>query len=260
MQNMNLTLALVDWEQGSFPYMDWIGFAGAALLGVFLLLRLLQALTQGARYRASEMLPDAQRADLEAEIGRAEIRTRGEIAVVVVGRSDRHPAANWISGLVFLALGSALASHWMPWDQPALFFGLQLGFGALGIMLAHWLPGFRRGFVSEARASEMAEEQSLQEFFGLGLHKTSDGTGVLVFVSLLERRVIVLGDEGIDCCVDEHLWEEARSSVLEGVRSGDLKAGLTKALAQVGDVLAEAFPAEGDTTNQLPNHVIVRDE
>ncbi|MFT7485556.1 MAG: putative membrane protein [Candidatus Paceibacteria bacterium] len=248
------------WDSATLPIGQWIGLAGAALIALLLISRLIQGVLQADRYRAASTLDDVARAQLSVAIEQAEKKTNGEIAVVVVERSDRHPAAHWISGLLWLVLGSALAAHWMPWEQPALFFCIQLGFGALGMALALALPGYRRGLVSEERATEMAQEQSLQEFFGLGLHKTSQGTGVLLFVSLFERRVIVLGDEGIDAKVEEHLWEQARNSVLEGVGRGELQSGLQQAVEAIGGVLAANFPPLEDNPNELPNHVIVRRE
>ena len=94
--------------------------------------------------------------------------------------------------ILTLLCGSALLAGWLPWDQPTLFFLSQLGLGAIGFLAARGLPGFKRAFISEARADEMAREQALQEFYAHGLHRTPNATGVLLFVSLLERRVIVL--------------------------------------------------------------------
>ncbi len=262
--DMQMTLAMImaleDWGAGPTPWAEWIGFALAILLTVFLVMRLRTALSQRARYRARATLDEKAQALVATAIASAEDHTSGEIAVVVLERSDRHPAAHWISGALFLMIGSALLTQWMPWDQPVLFFALQFGMGLLGALLALVLPGFRRGFVTEGRATEMAEEQSVQEFYALGLQNTVGRTGVLLFVSLLERRVIVLGDEGIDSKLGAEAWAGVRNCVLDGVKNGELQAGLIAAVGKVGKVLSEHFPVEGDNPNQLDNHVIVRRE
>lgn len=260
--NVQATMGLLDgsWGEGSLPITEWIGFGGALLVSLFVLARVVLGALQAGRFDAQQTLDSTARKALEAEIAEAETHTTGEIAVVVLERSDRHPAAHWMSGLLFVILGSAVATQWMPWDSPALFYAVQFGFGALGLVLALLVPGFRRGFVTEERATEMATEQCLQEFYSLGLHRTADQTGVLLFVSLFERRVIVLGDSGIDAKVDLALWEGARNAVLEGVKAGDLQQGLHSGLERIGAVLAEHFPLTGDNPNELPNHVIVRRE
>jgi uncharacterized membrane protein len=41
-------------------------------------------------------------------------------------------------------------------------------------------------------------QRSLAAFTGQGLHHTRAETGILIFVSLLEHRVVVLADRGIN--------------------------------------------------------------
>jgi len=259
------TLGLIQdgWSVDSGLPFDWAGSAGligaALAAGVFVLL-LVRGLTQARRYRATEVLGEAERAELATEIARAEQDTIGEVVVVVLERSDRHPGAEWMAGSLVLICGSVLLASQLPWDMPALFFLCQLGMGALGFIAARLVPGFKRAFISEGRADEMAREQALQEFYAHGLHRTQAATGVLLFVSLLERRVIVLGDEGIDARVGAAEWEATDSAILEGIRAGSLKRGLAAGIRRSAEVLAEHFPGEATDRDEVPNHVIVRTE
>ena len=112
----------------------------------------------------------------------------------------------------------------------------------------------------EDRATAVAEEQAFQEFYANGLHRTENETGVLLFVSLFERRVVVLADEGIDGKVEPGFWEGIDVAVLDEVRDGSLRNGLVEAVRRVGDRLSESFPwVEGDR-NEIPDRVIVRRE
>jgi putative membrane protein len=250
----------VDEEGGLAWIVDWLPELGASLLGVIFAATILRAISQSGRYRATGVLGESEQRELEDELEQAESRTTGEIIIVVLERSDRHPAAHWVAGVMTLLLGTAASAPWMPWDQPVLFFALQLAWGCIGALAALLIPGFRRHFVTEERASETAEEQAFQEFYRYRLHRTKEQTGVLIFVSLFERRVIVLGDEGIDAVLDASHWEETDAAVLEGILGGDLKGGLHKAIERCTDVLARHFPAEGENPNEVPNHVIVRAE
>ncbi len=252
-----------DWGGMAEAPFDWAGtlaLAGAALFALMFGVLLVRSLLQGARYRAVDALDEAARKRLAAEIASAERETDGELAVVVLERSDRHPAAHWIAGALTLALGSALCGRWMPWDEPLFFFAMQVGFGVFGLVAALTVPGFRRAFVTEARADEMAQEQAIQEFYGHGLHKTKRGTGVLLFVSLFERRVVVLGGEGIDAKLDEAHWAATSEAVLDGIRAGSLEQGLRRGLQACAKVLTEHFPSLEDNPDEVPNHVTVRAE
>ena len=159
-----------------------------------------------------------------------------------------------------MLLGSALLGAWLPWSHPLWLFAVQIGLGAAGFLAARATPGFKRVFISEDRADEMAEEQALQEFYRHGLHRTVGETGVLIFVSLLERRVVVLGDRGIDAVLDTSHWAATSEAILDGIRAGSLKKGIALGVQRSLAVLEEHFPPVGENPNEVPDHVIVRAE
>lgn len=261
--NLFTSPAPEDWSAAASwtdRLIEWGPAALAWILGLSFLFLLARAFGRSARYRATDVLDESAKQKLQAALADAETHTSGEIVVVVVERSDRHPAAHWVAAVMTLLMGSAACARWLPWDAPILFFGAQLAFAGSGMLAALFVPGFRRVFVTEERATEVAEEQAYQEFYRHGLHRTEGLTGVLLFVSLFEHRAVVLGDEGIDGRLDASHWETTDAAILDGVRRGDLAGGLEAAIGLCGAVLAEHFPAEGANHNQVENHVIVRAE
>ncbi len=237
-----------------------LGLVGPWLSLLVLAALVVRALLHQRRYRAVRVLGEAEQARVHEALRAAERRTVGEIVPVVVERSDPHPAAEWLAALSFLLVGSGLLAPHLPWRSPHVFLLAQLAFGALGFGLARWLPAFRRMFVLETRATAVANEQAFQEFYRLGLQRTAAATGVLLFVSLLERRVVVLADEGISSKVDAGTWKEVDEAVLAGVRRGSLCDGLLAGVARAGDVLAEHFPWREGDRDELPDRLILRDE
>jgi putative membrane protein len=266
--NTQLVLGLLAWKEGwkvggHVLRGSWLDLLGdlvlAALLAgyVFLLAR---ALVRRHWYRAEGVLGAEDLAAVHAALAAAERRTVGEILPVVLERSDRHPGAAWLAALTAALIGSATLAPWLPWDRPAVVLATQLALGALGWASARLLPDFLRAFVSEARAEEMAAEQAVQEFHRHALDRTEGRTGVLLFVSLLERRALVLADEGIHARVAPEQWANTNALVLEGLRRGSLREGLVAAIASAGAVLAEHFPVAGGDRNEVPDRVIVRRE
>lgn len=252
------------WEAAghanAFGWTSALGAAGLVLLVLAFALLVVRALVQRRRYRAVDVLTESELAGLREALAAAERRTVGEIVAVVLERSDRHPAAEWIAALLFALAGSALLAAWLPWDRPGWLLLCQLGLGLVGFLTARALPGFKRAFVSEARATEMTEEQALQEFYGQGLHRTEERTGVLLFVSLFERRAVVLGDEGIDRLVGAEHWQRTDEAILAGVRAGSLHDGLLAGIRACADVLAEHFPWREGDRNEVPDRIVVRRE
>jgi len=233
----------------------------AAWSGVALLLSLVaRAIVRRHRYRAMDILSQEDCNAVSRKIHDAEKTTTGEIVAVVLERSDRHPGAEWLAAMSTLLLGSAVFAGYLPWDTPMYLLPCQVALGGLGFLLARVLPDFKRLFISEQRASEMTGEQALQEFFVQGLYKTDAATGVLIFVSLLEHRVVILADEGINGKVDSTYWEETDAAILDGIRAGSLHKGIEDGIARCGEVLAEHFPWQEGDKDELPNHLIVRQE
>jgi putative membrane protein len=237
-----------------------LGLAGPLLLLVLLATALVRAVLFRNRYRAVSILDEADRAEVVQAVASAEQRTRGEILPVIVERSDRHAAAEWLAALSFLVLGSALLAYWLPWNLPAETLLVQFALGALGYGMARTLPGFKRIFITPRSATHSAEEQAFQEFFRAGLHNTVDACGVLLFVSLLEHRVVVIADKGIHSKVDVSTWVEIDEIILKAVRANALKDGLLRGIERAGELLARHFPSRPDDDNQIPDKVIIRKE
>ena len=219
-----------------------------------------RAVARRSRYRAVDLLDAAACARVHDAIRRAELRTVGEIVPVVVERSDAHPGACWLAAVTTLLLGTALALPLLPFDQPAYLLACQAALGAAGWIVTRLLPDLQRLFVRESRADEVVAEQALLEFHGLGLHRTAEATGVLIFVSLLERRVVVLGDSGIDAHMGPEAWSTITAELLQAIAGGRLADGLATAVESVGEALAVHFPWREGDRNELPDRLVVRRE
>lgn len=252
--------AQAEWD-GFLPRaLEWFERAGPWVLLAGVCALLVRALVHARRYRTDAVLaPDAERR-VHAALIEVERHTVGEVVPVVLGRSDAHPSGEWRSGLVMLTLGSALLEGVLPWHAPWLVILCQLGLGAAGYGLARALPGWKRMFVAEGRATEVAHEQASLEFQRLELHRTESRTGVLLFVSLFERRVVVLGDIGIHARVGDAQWTRTRDAVLAGIDRDDLASGLVDGIRASGEVLTAHFPVAGGDRNEVPDRLVVRAE
>ena len=246
--------------QESVDFWQIAGLVGAVTFAGLLLFFIVRALFRHRRYRVAGSFTEEDQRVVREAVAAAERRTVGEILPVVVERSDPHPGADWLAALCCLLVGSSLLAGWLPWDRPAFLLLSQLAMGAVGFGLARLLPDFKRVFIFEDRATAVAEEQAFQEFYANGLHRTEAATGVLLFVSVLEHRVIILADEGIDSKVDAEFWADTDDAILDGVRSGSLRDGLVSGIRRAGERLSEFFPWQEGDRNEIPDRVIVRRE
>jgi uncharacterized membrane protein len=93
-------------------------------------------------------------------------------------------------------------------------------------------------------------------FDRLGMRRTRDRNGVLIFVAPWRRRFAIVGDEALGGRVAPDFWRGLADDLGQAFRAGDGTGGLARAIAAVGDQLARHFPAEpGDNPNELPDTV-----
>jgi putative membrane protein len=246
------------WDAEMHPLLSLVATYGPWVLGAAAILVILRALIRTRRYRALKVLGAGAQATVTETIRAAETKTLGEIVPVVLERSDDHAAARWRCALFGLLVGSALLERFLPWTMPERLLASQLALGILGYCLARLLPDLERIFVSESLATETAEEQAVQEFHRYGLRETKSRTGVLIFVSLFERRVVVLGDEGIHLKAGDDLWKRTRDAILDGIARNRLAEGLAAGVRACGEVLAVHDPSDGTDPNEVEDRLIVR--
>jgi putative membrane protein len=125
----------------------------------------------------------------------------------------------------------------------------------LGIFLVVSVPPIRRCLTPPALKRVRVRERAQEQFLVHGLDRTRERTGVLIFVSLQDRRAEVLADTGISTRVDASIWSEPVEDLVAGMRAGRPADGMVAAIGRIGRVLAEHFPATAGDTNELPDRL-----
>ena len=122
----------------------------------------------------------------------------------------------------------------------------------------YWLAGRRvllRPLVPASRATAFVDSAAKLAFIEHGLVETRDRTGILIYLSLLEHRVEVLADRGIDRHVEDGTWDGVVRLVLRGVRERRAEEGLCQAIELCGEILASQFPPRPDDEDELENRL-----
>jgi len=186
-------------------------------------------------------------ADLEAiraTVREAESRTSGEIVPYVVDRSDEYASAPWKGAALgaLLAPLVALAIHqWSNvWGIPLEYWialPAPIG-GAAAYLVAAFLPPLRRWLSGEHVLEARVRRRAAAAFLDQEVFLTENRTGILLFVSLFERRVVLLADSGIHQKVEEGQWESITRRLAAEIRRGRPGPALVEAIRACGDVLA----------------------
>ena len=100
-----------------------------------------------------------------------------------------------------------------------------------------------------------ALQQAIKVFQRLGMHKTADRNGVLVYISVTDRKLAVIGDRGIHERVGEAYWQGLVAAIRERMRQQQSREGLIHALAELGRELRRHFPRRPGDKNELSDDV-----
>jgi putative membrane protein len=200
------------------------------------------------------LLTPRDRQQIEAAIARAEQQSAGELVVVAVRRSAEHALMRAIAALL-LTVGVALVIWRLSPGHSAwlLLLVLLLSFASYALL---GLPALHRLLLVPQASARAAHLRACAAFAEHGLHRTRDRTGVLIFISELERRVIILADDGIDKVIGSDGWRGYVERLVAAIKSGDVGGGVAQVIDDIGAMLAGRFPRRRDDVDELPDEVI----
>ena len=96
------------------------------------------------------------------------------------------------------------------------------------------------------------------EFFIEGLDHTTGHTGILIMISLEERRVEVRAGKSISEFYDQKRWKVVVDTITSGIKKGDAAEGICDAIIMVGRILSKHFPIQPGDVNEIPDTIIFK--
>ena len=100
-------------------------------------------------------------------------------------------------------------------------------------------------------------QRALAMFAECGVWDTADNCGVLIYVNLAERKVDIVADRGIDCCIDAQTWQAVCNTMTAGFAQGNFHDSTLAAIGRVNELLRTHFPANGNRPNELPDRPVM---
>ena len=208
---------------------------------------------------ADTLFSDADREAIRAAVEEAECATSGEIVPYVVAASDEYPNAPWrgaaLGAMTLPLLAWGAHGLWGLWGgQLFVWMVLPAAAGAaLGWLVAQ-VPAVRRALAGQAVMELRVRRRAGVAFLEEEVFATRDRTGILLFLSLFEHRVVVLGDSGINARVDQAEWQGIVETVVAGIHAGRPGPAVAAAVRECGALLARhGVVCRVDDTDELGN-------
>jgi putative membrane protein len=219
-------------------------------------------------------LSKADHQKVSAAITAAEARSDGEIVAVATPISDSYNdvALHWALVPLFAVLA------WAAWRPTALIWWYQFLFGGwqpdptLGqlltllmvfaalkfiaaLLILKWMP-LRLLLTPASTKHRRVRRRAIATFKAAAEARTAGRTGVLIYLSMAERRAEIVADEAITKVTTAETWGDAMAAMLADVKHGRYGDGMVAAVQRVGEVLSEYFPRSATDTNEIPDKLI----
>jgi putative membrane protein len=210
----------------------------------------------------AKLISQADAQAIIASVKKAEKMTSAEIVPMVVNRSYHYPLASVNAAAVFaLPLAIALTHYTAPlfyfshdnmWVFIALFSLLYIIFKgtiAKSIFLM-------RLFLNPRQVDQEVREAAITAFYKNGLYKTANKNGVLIYISLLEKRVWILADEDAHKKIEKDFWDSCVKTIIDGIKQNNFVPALCAAIETIGARLAKEYPYTADDVDELKNIIL----
>ncbi|WP_271424043.1 TPM domain-containing protein [Aequorivita sinensis] len=102
-----------------------------------------------------------------------------------------------------------------------------------------------------------AFDRATEVFEMLNMHNTKESNGVLIYVAVEDRTLVIMGDKGINDVVGQNFWEGTKDVIINHFKNGDMKQGLVDGILKAGQQLKKHFPYKKDDKNELPDDISV---
>lgn len=219
-------------------------------------------------------LTEQDRANISAAVAAAEANSDGEIVTVATPISDSYHdvALHWALVPLFAVLAWAawrpsaltwwydfLFGGWNPEPTMSELLTLLLVFAALKftvvLLILRWMP-LRLALTPGATKHRRVRRRAVSIFLAAASGRTAERTGILIYLSLAERRAEIVADEAITKVTTPEVWGDAMAVMIADLREGRPGDGICAAVEKVGAILAEHFPKSDNNPNELPDALI----
>ena len=111
-----------------------------------------------------------------------------------------------------------------------------------------------RVYISKNEISDPLDRAAYR-FKVLGMDRTRERNGVLIYFAPRSQKFAVIGDTGIHAKCGQSFWDEVATDIRTNLREQHFTEAVILAVRKVGQLLAHHFPPRPDDQNELPNRI-----
>ena len=100
-------------------------------------------------------------------------------------------------------------------------------------------------------------QRAVEVFSRLRVWDTERNSGVLIYVQLVDRRIEIVADRGINARVDQGAWDDICRRMEQAFRAERFEEGSLQGIRAITALMARYFPPQGSNPDELPDQPVV---
>lgn len=200
----------------------------------------------------SKHFTESEISSVESAVSEAEKVTKAEIVPVVTRKATSPQRTDlnrlWVTlQVLFYGLLAAIV---ITGDKNNLVV-----VAAIGILIAK----SKAKVILTNYLDDLVWQRAVKEFQDSKIYKTVNQTGVMIFLSLEDRKVVILADPRVNEKVPEGTWEDLSNHMVEEISNSGVPAAFVSTIKELSCILAGAVPKDGDLVDELPNQLVIKE-
>ncbi len=212
---------------------------------------------------------------IKIAVSEAESKTTGEIALAVAPESAHYSfwellAADFFAAIVLIVLlpfadkilEMYKGFYWQnepSWILPVFYIISCFASVVIFFYLAN-IPVVDRIVVPKVIRNSCVDHRAFRYFTESGVYDTVEHTGILIFVSYMERQVRIIADRGISEKISQDMWNLIADELSENLKNGQTTVAFTTAISKCGDLLAQYFPPHEENPNEIADGLVILED
>lgn len=180
-----------------------------------------------------------------------------EIVTMIKPKSDNYRDISFATGAILLFI-----SYTYFMFAPTIFnvywiYFMTLSLFIFGFLMVEVVRPLKRLFARSKRLNKQVELNARAIFQKGGLHHTSKKAGILVYMSLFEKKSFIIADKGAKKALPSEVWKSIEENFQNAFKAPDFNASLIQNLKNCKDIFSKYLPATENDINELPDNLDV---
>lgn len=200
----------------------------------------------------SKHFNESEVSKVEVAVGEAEKVTKAEIVPFVTRKatSPQRTDLNRLGAILQVLFYGLLVAVVVTGDQSNLVIVAVIGI---------WLAKIRTQVIKNKYLDDLVWQRAVREFQESKMYKTVNQTGVMIFLSLEDKKVVILADPRVDEKVPKGTWDQLSNHMVEEISKNGVPKAFVSTIQELSCILAGAVPKENDLVDELPNQLVIKE-